>query len=210
MDKNILRDISYGVYLISSKKNEMDVGCIANSVMQITSQPATVAISINRDNYTNGAIKETNEFICSILPQDVDNDVIGIFGFQSSKDINKFSKISYFEKNDYKIINNAIGYIRCKVINIVEMETHTIFIGEVIQCEKLNNSEPMTYAYYQQIKKGKSPKNAPTYIEEVENYQTVTKSYKCSICGYIHEGELEDDFKCPICGVGKEMFKEVS
>ena len=34
------------------------------------------------------------------------------------------------------------------------------------------------------------------------------KQYICTVCGYIHEaeGELPDDFKCPLCGAGKDAF----
>ena len=67
----------------------------------------------------------------------------------------------------------------------------------------------MTYAYYHEVKKGKSPAKAPTYIEE----KTVKgkKKYICKICGYVHEvDELPPDFKCPICGVGRDMFEEIS
>lgn len=30
----------------------------------------------------------------------------------------------------------------------------------------------------------------------------------CTVCGYIHEGELPEDFECPLCGVGPDMFEK--
>lgn len=208
MNKDILRDLSYGVYVISSKKEDKDVGCIANSVMQITSSPVTIAVSINKDNYTHTAIQDQKEFVVSILPENVDSKIIGTFGFQTSREIEKFEEMDYEIKEDYPILRCAIGYIKCKLIKEVDVGTHTIFIGEVVSCDKRNDEVPMTYAYYHQVKKGKSPKNAPTYIEEKK--ETGKKQYVCTICGYVHEGDLPDDFVCPICGVSKEMFKEVS
>ena len=207
MNKEILKNLSYGVYVVSSKKEDKDVGCIANSVMQITSNPITIAVSINKDNYTHTAISIQKEFVISILPENVDSQVIGTFGFQTSRDIEKFEEMDYEIREDYPILRCAIGYIKCKLINQVDVNTHTIFIGEVVSCDKLNSEPPMTYAYYHQVKKGKSPKNAPTYVEEEK--RTNQKQYVCTICGYVHEGELPDDFVCPICGVSKEMFKEI-
>ena len=101
----------------------------------------------------------------------------------------------------------------CKVIDTMETSTHTIFLGEVIEADDYSNENPMTYKYYHEQLKGSSPKNAPTYEEkqdvEQKNNQK-TKKWKCSICGYIHEAdELPDDFKCPLCGVGKEYFELV-
>lgn len=208
MNKDILRDLSYGVYVISSKKDKRDVGCIANSVMQITSNPVTLAISINVDNFTNQAIKESEEFVCMVLPNDIDNNVIGTFGFKTSAEVDKFEKMDTVEIDGYPILKDAIGYMRCKLIKQVDMNTHTIFVGEVISSDKLNTKEPMTYAYYHQVKKGKSPAKAPTYIEEEVSGK---KRYVCPICGYVYEeGEMPDDFVCPICGAPKKVFKEVS
>jgi len=62
----------------------------------------------------------------------------------------------------------------------------------------------MTYDYYKEKLKGFAPKNAPTYIKKEK---VVKEEYVCSVCGYIHEGELPDDYVCPICGVDKSLFK---
>ena len=207
MNKEILRDLSYGVYVVSSKKEDRDVGCIVNSAMQITSSKTTIAISVNLDNYTNSAIKETGEFVLQVLPEEVDSNILKAFGFQSSREVDKFEEMDFERKDNYPILTCAIGYLPVRVTQIVEVGTHTLFIGEVLSMEKLKEGTPMTYAYYHQVKKGKSPKNAPTYQEEVK--ESNKKQYVCTICGYVHEGDLPEDFVCPICGVGRELFKEV-
>ncbi len=33
------------------------------------------------------------------------------------------------------------------------------------------------------------------------------KEYVCTVCGYVHKGELPEDFVCPICGAGRDAFK---
>ena len=90
MDRKVLRNLSYGVYVVTSKENERNVGCIANSIMQITSNPSTIAVSINHDNYTNKVIKENKKFGVSILKETSDSKIIGTFGFKTSKDNDKF------------------------------------------------------------------------------------------------------------------------
>ena len=52
MDKKVLRNLSYGVYVVTSKDKDRNIGCIANSIMQVTSNPSVIAVSINHDNYT--------------------------------------------------------------------------------------------------------------------------------------------------------------
>ncbi len=209
MSKNPLRDLSYGVYAVTTKAEGKAAGCIANSVMQITSKPATVAVSVNHDNFTNGIIKASKSFAISILPEDVDVNVIGTFGFKSCRDTDKFASLPFTEKSAIPVYDKACGYLVCKVISELETETHTIFLGEVIDSGELCGGAPMTYAYYHNVIKGKSPKNAPTYIEE----NASDEKWVCSICGYEYSGDtpfesLPDDYKCPICTVPKSMFKK--
>jgi len=64
------------------------------------------------------------------------------------------------------VLDNAIAYLVAKVIKEVDVGTYTIFIGKVVEAEILSNEEPMTYAYYHEVKQGKTPKTAPTYMEE--------------------------------------------
>ena len=211
MNKNAFRNLSYGVYIVSTLDGQRPTGCVANSVMQITSSPASVAVSINHDNYTNLCIKKTGKFVVSILTEETDPVLIGTFGFQSGKEVNKFAEIASIEKDGMPLVADANAYLVCKVVDMMETSTHTVFLGEVIDADVLSNKESMTYAYYHKVVKGKSPKNAPTYIEEE---QVPERKWTCGICGYVYEGEipfeeLPEDYKCPICKQPKEVFKLV-
>ncbi len=204
MDKKVLRNLSYGVYVVTSKENDKKVGCVVNSVMQVTSNNPTIAVSINHDNYTNKVIKETKKFGLSILKYNSDSKIIGEFGFKSSRDTNKFEDTSYEEMNGIPVITDSCGKMVCEVIDMMETGTHTVFLGKVIEADGYTNDNPMTYRYYHEKLKGTSPKNAPTYEEEKEVKQenrVKTKKWKCKICGYVYEGEsVPEDFICPICG----------
>lgn len=200
MDKKIFRDISYGMYVVTSK----DSGCIINTLTQITSENPIITISLNKDNYTNEVIKKENTFIVSIISENVDKNIISTFGFQSSKDVDKFKDFEYETINNTKVLKDVIGYLVCEVINIVDCGTHDIFIGKVIDTKKNNDNTPMTYKYYHEVIKGKAPSKAPTYIEEKE------EGYVCDVCGYVHKKELTADFVCPICGVDVSHFKKMN
>lgn len=213
INKNAFRDMSYGVYIISTLDGTRPTGCVANSAMQITSDPATIAVSINHDNYTNCCIEQTGKFAISILSEQSDPGLIGTFGFQSGKDVNKFDGVEAIEKEAISVIADACGYVVCKVIGKMETSTHTVFLGEVIDADVLKKEDAMTYAYYHKVIKGKSPKHAPTYIaEEVEEVKMA--KWVCGICGYEYDGkvpfeELPEDFTCPLCKQPKSVFKKV-
>ena len=165
MDKKVLRNLSYGVYVVTSKDKDKNVGCIANSIMQVTSNPSVIAVSINHDNYTNKVIKENNKFGVSILKETTDVKIIGTFGYKSSKDTDKFDGINFKEISEIPVLENTCGYMVCKVIDTMETSTHTIFLGEVINADDYSEENAVTYKYYHENLKGSSPKNAPTYEE---------------------------------------------
>ncbi len=208
MNINAFRDFSYGVYILTSKDGERPVGCVANSSMQITSQPPTFAVSVNHDNFTNSCIKKTGVFALSVMSEDCDPSIIGTFGFKSSRDTDKFAGIPSVTKSGLHIIEAAKSYIVCKLRDTLETKTHTVFLGEVTDAGVFTDKPPMTYDYYHRVIKGKAPKNAPTYEAEAENAKS--PKWKCQICGY--EADLDvlpDGFTCPLCGVPKELFVKI-
>ncbi len=166
MNKNTFHQLSYGVYVVSTWDKGRATGCTANSAMQITSDPATIAVSINHDNYTNQCIQDTGKFAISILGENTTPSIIGTFGFRSGRDFDKFGEVKQEVKSFLPIVSEACAYMVCEVIDKMETSTHTVFLGKVIDADILREDAPMTYSYYHKVIKGKSPKNAPTYIEE--------------------------------------------
>jgi len=234
MDSKIFRKVSYGLYVVGSTKDGALNGQIANTFFQISSEPATVAIGINKNNLTNEFIKSSKVFSVSILPKTVPLDFIGHFGFRSGRDINKYESVPYKKgvTGAPIILENSIGYLEAEVINSIDVETHTVFIGKVVEAEVFNDEEPMTYAYYHLVKRGLAQPAAPKDVKEdkkVENKQEVKKEektmkkYVCGVCGYVYDPaqgdpdsgiapgtpfeDLPDDWVCPVCGVGKDQFE---
>ena len=219
MDITALFKISYGLFIIGAKDGSRFAGCVVNTVTQSTAKPATVTVCVNKDNYTNACIKNSNEFSVSILSEFTKESTIGIFGFSSSKDRDKFDEVPHgFTPSGLPYINEGVtGYLQCKVIGAVENYTHTIFIAEVTEAENLYSEPPMTYAYYRKVIKGKPAKNAPTYVEETAIAAAAaaapaSETYACGICGYEYHGgkkqfeQLPPDFLCPVCRASKSMF----
>ena len=212
MNKNVLRNLSYGVYAVSTVCNGRPTGCIANSAMQVTHD--TIAVSINHSNFTNECIKNYGKFAISILGVDVNDNIIPVFGFQSGRDVDKFKNVETKKVDNLDIISDSTGYVVCEVIDKLETETHTIFLGKITDCDVLKEQIPMSYAYYHKVKKGNSPKAAPTFLEQpAETPADDTHvRYKCTICGYIYEGDLTkepEDYVCPLCKQPKDKFVRI-
>lgn len=213
MDNTVLFDLSYGVYAVTTWDEGRAVGCIANSAMQITAEPMTIAVSVNKNNYTHDAILRMEKFALSILSEKSDPAIIGSFGFRSAAEpsVEKFENVGQKIVSYLPAVADSCGCIILQLKKTFDCGTHTIFWGEVVNAERFSKEPPMTYSYYHKVIKGKSPKNAPTYQEEQPAAETGAK-YVCSVCGYVYDGEtpfeeLPEDYVCPVCGVGKDMFE---
>lgn len=223
MDPFALYKISYGLYVVSSTRDGHLNGQIANTVCQVTADPIQVTIALNNQNLTHDYIGESGVFSASILSQTVPMSLIGAFGFKSGRDTNKFDRVEYRmgQTGAPILLENSVAFLEAEVVGRMDVGTHTIFTGKVVDAQKLNEYEPMTYAYYHQIKGGKSPKNAPTYIKE-DTGEVSGEKYRCKICGYVYDpkvgdpergiapgtpfSEIPDDWKCPICAAAKSEF----
>jgi len=167
MNLKVLHNCTYGLYVIGSKKGDRLNGQIVNTVFQVTSDPPTIAVSINKQNLTHEFISESKVFTASILSQETPLSFIGHFGFKSGREVDKLKDVNYKlgEAKAPIVLDHSVAYLEAKVINQVDVGTHTIFIGEIVGADVLNEGEPMTYAYYHQVKRGTTPKTAPSYIK---------------------------------------------
>jgi flavin reductase (DIM6/NTAB) family NADH-FMN oxidoreductase RutF/rubredoxin len=227
MNKSALYKISYGIYIVTSGENGQFNGQIANSMFQVTSNPATVAISINKENYTHELIKSSRKFVVSILSEETPMTFIGLFGFKSGRHVNKLENVKT-KTGATKVpivLEYAVSYLEAELEKELDCGTHTIFVGNVVDGDALSDAEPMTYAYYQKVKGGKSPKTAPTYVrEEPKAVSAAADKYVCSVCGYVYDPakgdpdhgvapgtkfeELPESWTCPVCGADKSKFEK--
>lgn len=208
MDFAVLNNVTYGMYIISAADGTKPVGCIANTLVQITAENPIFAVSLNKKNFTYETIMKTKRFGASILSKETNPEVIGKFGFFSSRDTEKFSGVghAYAEGVPY-ITENTCGAMILDVVSVTDMETHGVVFGRLAETIKGADSEPMTYSYYHTALKGKASKYAPTYREEKKEPSV---AYVCDVCGYVYEGDISresEDYKCPICKVPKSHFK---
>lgn len=199
MDRAIFK-IGYGLYVVTCNDGKKDNGLIVNSVVQLTSTPKTVAVAINKQNYSHDVILETKKMNVNILNIDAPFSVFKNFGFQSGRTADKFRDVkSGKAQNGLQVLFENINAFLClEVQQYVDMGTHGLFICGVTDAGVLNDKETMTYSYYQQNVKPKPQK-------------TEKKGFVCKICGYVHEGDtLPEDFICPLCKHPASDFEPIA
>ena len=206
MDKKAIYNLSYGVFMVSTKAGEVANGCITNTCIQVAGNPVRIAISVLNSNYTCDLIKESGIFAVSILDNDCTFETIKHFGFQSGRDVDKFGNITPpTDCNDVPYLGwQSCAVISGKVVEQHDLGTHTLFIAEVVDAKVLSDKEPITYAKYQNEIKQKN--NAASAKEDGKKIVV----WRCKICNYVYEGsKLPEDYACPLCGHGADDFEPI-
>ena len=198
MDPKALFQITYGLYLLTTRQQGEDNGCIINTVMQIAEEPNRLAVAVSKRNLSCSMLQKTKVFNVSTLTTEADFELFRHFGMQSGRDTDKFAgftAVCRTENGLYRRAEQTSAYLSGIVVQEVDLGTHILFIAEVTDGEVLTAQAPCTYSYYQSHIK---PKPAPVR----------KKSWVCEVCGYVHEGEeLPEGFVCPLCQHGREAFR---
>lgn len=195
-NKKITRKITQGMYVLTTNGG----GCVVDAVSQISAgDNPLISVSVMKNNYTNKLLKDNEKFALSVLGMNVDSEIIKTFGLNSMRDINKFEKVKTKEVQGIKVINDSLGYMVLEKVDSIENDTHTLFIGKLIEADVFEDEEAMSYGYYQEHKDD---------LLKVTTEKGLT-AWVCQICGYVYYGEtLPEDFKCPMCGVGRNLFEK--
>ncbi len=226
MNPKVLQKLGYGLYVVCSRKEDKFNGQIANTLFQVCSEPPVIAVALNRQNLTHEFISKSKVFTGSILSQEAPLPFIGNFGFKSGRDFDKFKGVQYKlgESSVPIVLDHSLAYLEAKVLSQIEVGTHTVFLGGVVGGDVVKDGDPMTYAYYHQVKRGTTPKSAPSYVEETKKPASRAIKYKCDVCGYIYDpekgdpeggikngtpfGGIPDGWVCPVCGAAKDRFEK--
>ena len=229
IDQTAFFSLSYGLYIVGATDGERRAACVANTFQQVTSSPLQVSVALNKENATTDVILDSGRFTVSCLAQDATMELIGTFGFHCSTDLDKFAscETGVDAAGVPFVAEQCVARFSVRVVQAVNLGTHILYIGEVEEAEKLCAGDPMTYAYYHEVKGGRTPKNASVFSSDELEADAKAKSeapaaagsggakkmrvgWKCPICGYIeYADELPPDYVCPICGAPGSTFERI-
>jgi len=232
VDLAALNVLTYGLYVLTARDADQRNGCIVNTVVQVAGEPCQVSVSVSKANLTHEFIIRTGIFAVSVLEQETPLPFIGVFGFHSGRNYEKFAHAKYRDglTSCPLLTEHTLAVIEGKVRTAVDCGSHTTLIADVVASELVRPGAPLTYAYYHEVKGGKTGKNAPTYaasmatnsVESVERNKKM-KKYVCQVCGYVYDPavgdpdngvpagtpfeKLPEDWLCPVCGASKDQFE---
>lgn len=204
MNKKAMYQLTYGLFVLTSRIGVKDHGCIINTAGQVTSSPNRISIAVNKDNLTHDVIMASRKFNLSILSEAADFEIFRHFGFQSGRTTDKFADYPFCRRSEnglFYLTKGTNAYISANVEQTIDLGSHTLFIAAVEDMDVLSSETSATYAYYQSNIKPKPEKKA-------SSGKTI---WRCTVCGYIYEGEeLPADFVCPLCKHPASDFEKVT
>lgn len=168
MDTKAFRALSYGMYIVASGDAQGRAGCVVNTFAQVTGNPARATVAVNKENATADVIRRVGRYTASVLTEEAPMTLIGRFGFRSSVDYDKFAETVYAidSVGMPTVTDHAAACFEVRVTDTIDVGSHWLFIGDVEDAHVLSGDAPMTYAYYHQVKGGKTPPKASSYIDE--------------------------------------------
>ena len=188
---SVMFKLSYGLFVVTARDGEKDNGCVINTVQQVTATPNRISLALNKQNYTHDMILKTAQFNVSIISEAANFELFRHFGFASGRNTDKFAAYTDFARADNGVtyITKGINAMLCaRVVQTVDLGTHTLFIADVAEEKTLSNDASATYSYYFE------------HIKPKPEAQPAKKGWRCKICGYVYEGDpLPADFVCPLC-----------
>lgn len=199
--------LSYGLFILGVTSNGKKNACIVNTVQQVTAIPEKISVAVAKTNLTHDLIIESGSFAVSILGQDLNMELVQRFGMQSGRDTDKFEgQVHQVDLNNNPYIEESSALLSGKVINTVDLGSHTLFIADLVAEKVLSDSHPITYGEYRRLRANPSARPQVSASEQVANVL-----YECSICHYEYDGdrpfeELGEDYICPICKQPKKVF----
>ncbi len=205
MDEKVMFKLSYGLFVLTAKSQNKDNGCIINTGIQVTVEPNRVVFAVNNSNFTQEMLQDSDQFALSVLSQDAEFSLFRQFGFQSGREVDKFTEFSDFDraKNGVAYITRGTNaYIAGEIKQRIALGSHTLFIATVTDGQVLSDTPSATYEYYHAAIKPK-----PDTPSEKNEGKTV---WRCKICGFEYEGEeLPEDYICPVCKHPASDFEKV-
>lgn len=199
--------IMYGMFVLTTKKEKGQSGCVINTIMQATVNPLQVVFTMNKKDYTHGLLMECKDFTASILTEDCPLELMRVFGFLSGREVEKFDLWKDYAaapNGIYYLTKGTNSYLTGTVTQTVDLGSHTLFIADVHDDVDLNDHQSMTYEYYHRYLLPKMNGEA----QEKDPGKTV---WKCKICGHEEAVEvLPEGYTCPVCHHPAADFEKVS
>ncbi len=136
----VLKRLEYGVYIVTMGKGETGNAFTASWVSQVSSEPPMIAVAVHNKHQSARILNNEQTFVVNLIPAEGESVARTFYGpAESGYEKLKAANVSGSPVNGNPIISGASAYVECLIVYRVTAGNHTIFIGEVVGGDSIND-----------------------------------------------------------------------
>lgn len=130
--KSGMRKFASGVALITSAANGQRAGLVATAISSVSTSPPTLLVCVNKNASAHDVIDQSGTFGVNLLSAG-DLELVDVFS-KSARRAERFASGDWRSLvTGAPMLASALASFDCRVVQRLAYETHTIFLGEVMQ-----------------------------------------------------------------------------
>ncbi len=141
----VMRKWASGVSVVTSHFERIKHGMTVSSFTSVSLTPPLITISLMKSSRTLDLVRQSGSFGITILTRQQE-EISKIFAGQVSESDDRFSGIDTFTLlTGAPMIANGLAFFDCKISEILDFDTNTLIIGEVIATKLGDQNDPLLY-----------------------------------------------------------------
>ena len=140
--KEVLRMLSYGVYVLTTKNKDNYSAATITWVSQASFEPPMLSVCLKRDSGPYSLVRERKEFILHMLCDDQKDFASNFFTCTNVVD-DELNGEKFELIDDLPVLNAAPSYVRCSVLEVLEKGDHPLFLCLVKGIKLINSVKPL-------------------------------------------------------------------
>lgn len=140
--RRILGKFATGVTVAGTRDGDDTWGMTANAVTSLSLDPPLVILCVQRESQSHSRFKDAGCFALSILAAD-QQEISDRFAFKGPKDFSGLATKT--AETGAPILADALGWIDCRLSDILPGGDHDIFVGEIVAGGAAPDGEPLLF-----------------------------------------------------------------
>jgi flavin reductase (DIM6/NTAB) family NADH-FMN oxidoreductase RutF len=141
--RRILGHFATGVTVVTSRAGESPCGLTVNSFGSVSLDPPLILICVEQNADSHACFEAAGFFVVNVLDAERGEALSRRFATWGVDD--KFRGVAYrTEASGAPVLEDALAWLDCRIVNTVAAGDHTIFIGEVISGDA-HEGAPLVY-----------------------------------------------------------------
>ncbi len=143
--RQAMRHWTTGVSIVTSRSGVAQHGMTVNSLASISLDPPMISISLANQTRTFELVKGSGVFGVTILAEG-QNSIADRFAGRTAQEDNRFDGLETFTLGSgVPFVRGGLAFLDCRVRFTYPLPNSTLFIGEVIAVETLQEADPLVY-----------------------------------------------------------------